>query len=116
MRPESGRIPAFRGKQQEIWDVLFVFGFFCRFSQIYLHFQRDIYERKKGHIGPGEEDSMSVMVFSEERCVMCGETIPEGRMVCPDCERKISELPVSKREVPETRATMFLWKRVIHRR
>lgn len=59
---------------------------------------------------------MSVMVFSEERCVMCGETIPEGRMVCPDCERKISELPVSKREVPETRATMFLWKRVIHRR
>lgn len=22
----------------------------------------------------------------EERCVMCGKTIPEGRMVCPICE------------------------------
>lgn len=24
--------------------------------------------------------------MSEERCVMCGETIPEGRMVCHKCE------------------------------
>ncbi len=23
---------------------------------------------------------------SEERCVMCGETIPEGRMICRKCE------------------------------
>lgn len=22
----------------------------------------------------------------EDRCVMCGEIIPEGRMVCPACE------------------------------
>ena len=24
--------------------------------------------------------------ISEERCVMCGEPIPEGRMICPACE------------------------------
>lgn len=59
---------------------------------------------------------MPVMVFSEERCVMCGETIPEGRMVCPDCERKASEFPVSKREVSESRPAIHLWKRIIHRR
>lgn len=22
-----------------------------------------------------------------DRCVVCGEIIPEGRMVCPDCEQ-----------------------------
>ena len=26
--------------------------------------------------------------MNEERCVMCGEPIPEGRMVCPQCEYK----------------------------
>lgn len=34
-----------------------------------------------------------MMYFSEERCVMCGEIIPEGRMVCPRCERAASEQP-----------------------
>ena len=24
----------------------------------------------------------------EETCVICGEPVPEGRMVCPNCERK----------------------------
>jgi RNA polymerase subunit RPABC4/transcription elongation factor Spt4 len=24
----------------------------------------------------------------EDRCVCCGEIIPEGRMVCPQCESK----------------------------
>lgn len=23
----------------------------------------------------------------EERCVMCGEIVPEGRQVCPSCEQ-----------------------------
>jgi predicted nucleic acid-binding Zn ribbon protein len=32
-----------------------------------------------------------MMYFSEERCVMCGEIIPEGRMVCLRCERAASE-------------------------
>ena len=32
-----------------------------------------------------------MMYFSEERCVMCGEIVPEGRMVCPCCERTATE-------------------------
>lgn len=30
---------------------------------------------------------MSIAYFSEERCVMCGEVIEEGRQVCFRCER-----------------------------
>lgn len=26
-----------------------------------------------------------------DRCVMCGEIIPEGRQVCPNCERSVKE-------------------------
>ena len=26
-------------------------------------------------------------MISEERCVVCGSVIPEGRQVCPDCEK-----------------------------
>ena len=29
--------------------------------------------------------------MNEDRCVMCGEIIPEGRMVCPVCEHKIMQ-------------------------
>ena len=32
-----------------------------------------------------------MMYFSEERCVMCGEIIPEGHMVCLRCERAVTE-------------------------
>ena len=26
-----------------------------------------------------------------DRCVCCGEIVPEGRMVCPQCEHKTKE-------------------------
>lgn len=26
-----------------------------------------------------------------ETCICCGEPIPEGRMVCPKCEKEITE-------------------------
>jgi hypothetical protein len=26
-----------------------------------------------------------------DRCISCGEIIPEGRWVCPNCERKAKE-------------------------
>ena len=29
---------------------------------------------------------IGVIKISEERCVMCGEPIPEGRMICHRCE------------------------------
>ena len=31
----------------------------------------------------------------EDRCIICGEYIPEGRMVCPACE---SEVGISAEE------------------
>ena len=27
--------------------------------------------------------------MSEDRCVCCGDVIPEGRQVCPKCERMV---------------------------
>lgn len=32
-------------------------------------------------------------LFNAERCVCCGEIIPDGRQVCPSCEDKISQQP-----------------------
>lgn len=30
-------------------------------------------------------------IRNEDTCIFCGETVPEGRMVCPACERKLSD-------------------------
>lgn len=27
----------------------------------------------------------------ENKCVFCGEIIPEGRQVCPNCEKRVTE-------------------------
>lgn len=27
-------------------------------------------------------------IMNEDRCVCCGEIIPEGRMVCPQCDQQ----------------------------
>lgn len=37
----------------------------------------------------------------EDRCIMCGEIIPEGRMVCPACEAAVlrGEIPRPQKEV-----------------
>lgn len=32
---------------------------------------------------------MTTLIFHEDRCVMCGQVIPEGRMVCHNCEQKV---------------------------
>lgn len=32
----------------------------------------------------------------EDRCVCCGEIIPEGRMVCPQCEKKGEKMKFNK--------------------
>lgn len=36
---------------------------------------------------PGEESRRE----NADRCISCGEIIPEGRWVCPTCERKAKE-------------------------
>lgn len=33
--------------------------------------------------------------MSEDRCICCGEIVPEGRMVCPNCEK---QKPMKKNE------------------
>lgn len=37
--------------------------------------------------------------MGEERCVMCGEIIPEGRQVCPTCEKNANRV---KKKTDET--------------
>ena len=38
---------------------------------------------------PPDPDPTDKAVMSENRCVFCQNVIPEGRIVCPDCERRI---------------------------
>lgn len=33
----------------------------------------------------------------EERCICCGEIIPEGRQVCPSCEAEAEKKAEEKR-------------------
>lgn len=39
---------------------------------------------------------MEIMIFREDRCVMCGQVIPEGRMVCPLGEKDVEERTAQK--------------------
>lgn len=47
-------------------------------------------ERKVYH---GELDVRNgkLTIYGSDRCVCCGEPVPEGRMVCPVCERRANE-------------------------
>lgn len=33
--------------------------------------------------------------MSANLCVCCGAVIPEGRLVCPNCERKLADAPLN---------------------
>lgn len=33
--------------------------------------------------------------MSEDRCICCGEIVPEGRMVCPNCMAKLKDAPMT---------------------
>lgn len=35
----------------------------------------------------------------DNRCVICGEEIPEGRQVCPECEKKQETVLMNCRNV-----------------
>jgi len=47
-----------------------------------------------------------------ETCVCCGEVIPEGRQVCPDCEWKARQ---RKDYVPESRYQTSSWVNRVRR-
>lgn len=44
-----------------------------------------------------------VIVASDNRCVCCGEIIPEGRQVCPNCERSPTDDPLIIKAVDDLR-------------
>ena len=33
---------------------------------------------------------VNIVYSTSERCLYCGEIIPEGRMICPSCEERLS--------------------------
>lgn len=37
--------------------------------------------------------------MNENRCIFCGEIIPEGRQVCPECERKALNGKLNRAEI-----------------
>lgn len=39
-------------------------------------------------------DDMQLYRPDVNRCVFCGEIIPEGRQVCPNCKRKLADAPL----------------------
>lgn len=41
----------------------------------------------------------------EDRCIMCGDIIPEGRMVCPNCESNIMQKTKDKSSVKNKNTT-----------
>lgn len=43
-----------------------------------------------------------MLVKEEEHCVICGEVIPEGRQVCPICNREYEGVPALSRTDNET--------------
>lgn len=36
--------------------------------------------------------------MTEDRCVFCGEVVPEGRQVCPVCERPVVVKKITNRD------------------
>lgn len=42
----------------------------------------------------------------DDRCVSCGTYVPEGRMVCPNCETKAKEQTIKIKKMP-------LWRKII---
>ena len=44
-----------------------------------------------------------------DRCVCCGAIIPEGRMVCPNCERGHSAGSFESRKPDECEGCIDLW-------
>ena len=46
----------------------------------------NVYQNLHGYILTNHLDMVSIM---EDKCIVCGDYVPEGRQVCISCERKI---------------------------
>ncbi len=44
-----------------------------------------------------DKDVVGIIAFSEERCIMCGAVIPEGRQICMECETRVMQETVKEK-------------------
>ena len=42
-----------------------------------------------GGSGCGKAMAAIEPFYSSDRCIFCGEIVPEGRIVCPNCEKEL---------------------------
>lgn len=86
-------------------NILPLFVIFFKFTAVITV----IYMSAKGSAKFIQEAAlMSMLIFTEDRCVMCGVLIPEGRMICPNCEQEVlGHSPLKQ----ETKATIPFWRR-----
>jgi hypothetical protein len=61
---------------------------------------REKYRRLRTHF--------MVVIRMDNRCVVCGEVIPEGRQVCPICEADVSGRPIKNGEAKKGNPVVFL--------
>ncbi len=57
-------------------------------------------QEKPSRARTGEGTEGKMLYFSTETCVMCGAPIPEGRQVCPLCERRVLEETEGRNDAP----------------
>lgn len=46
----------------------------------------------------------------EDRCVMCGEIIPEGRQICPRCEKGKTKMENEKIAINRAEVSWTFWQ------
>ena len=51
----------------------------------------DVYIEAKKHLAELKKRYTEQVIDNAERCIVCGEVIPEGRQVCPMCEKQSTE-------------------------
>lgn len=49
------------------------------------------------------------MIEYNNCCVACGEIIPEGRQVCPQCERKYDVEDNATNNIQKEQSTLLSW-------
>lgn len=55
------------------------------------------------HLSHKIRDDIQLYRPNVNRCVYCGEIIPEGRQVCPNCERILTDAPLILKPVDDLR-------------
>ena len=54
----------------------------------------------------------TIIYSSSEKCMYCGNDIPEGRMICPVCEAKMLNMEAEKKKLNKTFPGCGMLKRI----